>query len=305
MSRTLLCTHCYEPLGTSFIDDDGLGAMFCSDACRTADAVRRQGSSAAEIRVLVAIVHNQPMVQRQVAQNFIAMGWGNRVQRVKDEYGIAAIDMAWFTQAPRVDDLRNVALAQAMQDGFTHVLFLDADMLHPDDLFARILKYVDRTIVVSGFYTQRHHPFAPVALRDRTLHESGRFSTYKHDDDYRDVDADGLRDEDAVGMGCCLIPLAIVRALGPAPWFEYKIGLDGFHTVSEDMPFCERVKDAGFRICLDPTISCGHLFTDFATEQHWTRAREVIAHTQVKLAEALTLGVMAPDDVPAAAVGGA
>jgi hypothetical protein len=94
-------------------------------------------------------------------------------------------------------------------------------------------------------------------------------------------------------MGCTLIPLSIVRALGPRPWFEYKTDAEGWHQVSEDMPFCEKVRAAGFRIALDPSIQCGHLYTDFATEQHWKRAKEVLAHTQQQLAAgvALTFGV--------------
>jgi hypothetical protein len=299
--RTYLCTVCFQPIDGTFHTVRGSEAVFCSEACREKDPAihemrkQRREREAAKPRVLVAIVHNQPTVSREVAQSFIAMGWGNRVQKAKDEYGIAAIDMAWFTKAPRVDDLRNMALFQAMADGFTHVLFLDADMLHPDDLFLRILKYCDRPYVVSGFYTQRQYPFAPIALRDGQLHESGRYSSYRHDHDYREVDADGLRDEEVVGMGCCLIPLAAVRALGPRPWFEYKADADGWHLVSEDVPFCEKVRAAGFRICLDPSISCGHLYTDFATEAHWARADEVRRHTAARMSEAMNVGITLAD----------
>jgi hypothetical protein len=205
---------------------------------------------------------------------------------------------------PRVDDLRNAALEQALRDGFTHVLFLDADMLHPGrPVRADARPRPDRDCVVSGFYTQRQYPFAPIALRDRQLHASGALLVYKHDDHYRDVDADGLRDEDVVGMGCCLIPLSIVRALGPRPWFEYKPNDEGWHLVSEDVPFCEKVIAAGFRVCLDPSISCGHMYSEFATEAHWTRAREVMAHTQQAISEAITVGVTADESSQPAAVG--
>jgi hypothetical protein len=299
---TILCTHCRAIVRQASAEDvESIGAVFCSAACEAADAARP--AAAPDIRVLVAIVHNQPTIAREVAQNFIALGWGNRVARAKDAHGIAAIDLAWFTKHPRVDDLRNVALEQALRDGFSHVLFLDADMLHPDDLFERMLGHVHRDCVVSGFYTQRQYPFAPIALRDRQLHASGAYSSYKHDDHYRDVDADGLRDEDVVGMGCCLIPLSIVRSIGPRPWFEYKPNDEGWHLVSEDVPFCEKVIAAGFRVCLDPSISCGHMYSEFATEAHWTRAREVMAHTQQAISEALTLGVTADESSQPAAVG--
>lgn len=291
---TILCTHCHQPAEGPDRVDVG-EATFCSTACRDADAAALE--SVGDIRVLVALVHNLPVVHTKVMLSMMAIGWGNRIARVKEELGIAAIDMACFMESPRVDDLRNKALVQAQRDGFTHVLFLDTDMLHPDDLFARILRHARRAIVVSGFYTQRQYPFAPIALRDGVLHESGRYASYKHDDDYLAVDADGLRDEDVVGMGCTLIPLAIVRALGPRPWFEYKPDVDGWAHVSEDVPFCERVKAAGFRVCLDPSIKCGHLYSDVATEKHWEQARAVIEHTKTRLQEALDVTLNAPAGV--------
>lgn len=287
IKTTILCTHCYAPIRETYRAVDTGTAAFCSDVCEGLDAARRV--PLAPVRVLVALIHNGPVVDRKVTQSLIAMGWGNRVDTAKAEHGIASIDLAWFSDSPRVDDLRNKALAQGLRDGFTHVLFLDTDMIHPDDLFHRILKYCAREIVVSGFYTQRHPPFAPIAMRNGQLHESGRFVVYHHDDDFADVDADGLRDEELVGMGCCLIPLSIVRAIGPMPWFEYKTDLEGWHLVSEDVPFCEKVRAAGFAIFLDPAIECGHLFSDFATAAHWRRYREVIVHTQAQLGQMMAV----------------
>jgi hypothetical protein len=285
--RTLLCTHCYAPLAGTALDAGD--ATFCSARCRDLDALREAMPS--RVRVLVAIVHNGPMVERRVTESLIALGWGERIPRVKAALGIEAIDMAWFTKMPRVDALRNCALEQARRDGFTHVLFLDADMIFPDDLFARILKHHAVDGIVSGFYTQRHFPFAPVAFRDGVLHESGRYVVYRHDNDHADVDAQGLRAEELVGMGCCLIPLRLLDALGARPWFYYKDDAAGWPLISEDVPFCEAVRAAGFGVYLDPSIQCGHLFSEFATEQHWTRYQQVHAHTQQRLAEQMTVTV--------------
>jgi hypothetical protein len=251
-------------------------------------------------RVLVAICHNVGVVDRQAAQSLIGLGWGNRIPRVKADLGIAAIDMAWYTSMPCVDALRNAALEQAMRDGFTHVVFLDADMIFPDDLFARLLRHIPRGAVVSGFYTQRRMPYGPVALREGRLHASGLYRQYRVDADYADVDADGLRAEEVVGMGCALIPLAIVQALGPRPWFEYRANEDGWPMISEDVPFCEKVRAAGFPILLDPSIRCGHLFTAIADEQYFARYREVLAATEAKLRDVVTLTV---EETPAAVEG--
>jgi hypothetical protein len=292
MSLTILCTHCHEPAVRNAVDTES--ATFCSEACRAADASRAPRAST-EVRVLVAFVHNMPVVPLEATKSVQALGWGNRIPRAKDEHGIAAIDCAWYGGSPRVDDLRNRALLDAQRDGFTHVLFLDTDMVHPDDLLHQILRHVRRPAVVSGFYTQRKYPFAPIALRDGQRHESGRYWTYRHDDDYADVDADGLRDEDVVGMGCTLIPLALLDTIGPRPWFEYRTDADGWALISEDVPFCEKVRAAGGRVCLDPAIQCGHLYVDVAVEAHWQRARAVQAHTREQLQAQMAVSVARPE----------
>lgn len=244
-----------------------------------------------EIRVLVAICHNLDSVNREVTQSLIALGWGNRVERAKAAHGIETIDMAWFTRGPRVDALRDMALTAAMADGFTHVLFLDADMLHPDDLFLQILKHVSVEAIVSGFYTQRRMPYGPVALRDGKPHESGTYTVYRVDDGYTNVDERGLREEEVVGMGCCLVPLSLVEQLGPRPWFEYRNNAEGWPEISEDVPFCEKIRAAGGRIYLDPAIKCGHLYHAFADENHFRRYVEIHNATEARLKGAVTINV--------------
>jgi hypothetical protein len=92
-------------------------------------------------------------------------------------------------------------------------------------------------------------------------------------------------------MGCALIPLSIVRALGPRPWFEYK---DDDRRLADDLRGRALLREGArgrLRRLPRPGDPCGHLFTDFATEAHWTRYREVIAHTQERLAEMMTVTV--------------
>lgn len=248
-------------------------------------------------RVLVAICHNVGVVERVAAQSLIEIGWGNRIQRVKDDLGIASIDLAWFTMLPRVDALRNVALEQAMRDDFTHVIFLDGDMVFPTNVLHQLLRHIPRQAVVSGFYTQRRYPFHPIALRAGKPHESGLFNVYQSDGDYTDVDEHGLREEEVIGMGCALIPLHIVRAMGPRPWFEYRDDADGWPMITEDVPFCERVRAAGFAIYLDPAIKCGHLFHDVATEAHWQRYVTLDAQAKERLKNVVSISL---DGDPAA-----
>lgn len=249
-----------------------------------------------EIRVLVAICHNLSVVDRRATQSLIEIGYGDRVARAKATLGIASIDMAWFTQAPRVDVLRNIALEQGMRDGFTHIVFLDGDMIFPTDTLERLLRHIPRGALVSGFYTMRRPPYAPIAMRDGQLHECGKYSVYRYDNDYEDVDQHGLREEEVIGMGCALVPLDIVARIGPKPWFHYKDDADGWPQVSEDVPFCERVRAAGFQVFLDPSIKCGHLFSEVADERFYKRYLASMQATEERMKGVVTIKA---DEAPA------
>lgn len=222
-------------------------------------------------RCLVAICHNSPVVFTETARSLMEIGWGNRVQEAKDANGFAAIDFAWCCSFPRVDAMRDWIVSQALKhgSGYTHVLFLDADMVWPSDVLTRMLRHHDAGIV-SGLYHLKGTSHAPVAMRNGTVAEGSRVTQYEHDHSYLETGSD-LRAEDIIGMGCTLIPLSVFEAIGPRPWFEYRDDDLGWPRVSEDVPFCQKAKAAGVPIWLDPSVKCGHVTTKTITE-HWYKA---------------------------------
>lgn len=206
-----------------------------------------------------------PYVLRETAQSLMALVSGNRIAKACEAHGFSAIAHAWYSNSPRVDVLRNAAVSDAKKAGFTHLLFLDVDMIFPDDLLLRILRHHDAGIV-GGLYVQKQAPFRPVALRDGE--DRNGVIWYQHDIGPFGTD---LRPQQVLGMGCTLIPMSVFEAIGPAPWFAYQNNEDGFPLVSEDVPFCQRAGAAGIPILLDPTIQCGHLRTEAKTELHFAR----------------------------------
>lgn len=50
-----------------------------------------------------------------------------------------------------------------------------------------------------------------------------------------------------------LVKRHVLDALGD-PWFQTSDGM-----VNEDMDFCKRVREAGFKVYIDPTVSIGHI----------------------------------------------
>lgn len=225
-------------------------------------------------RCLVAICHNGPVIFAETAQSLMELGWGDRVQTAKDAHGFAAIDFAWSRSFPRVDSLRDHIVAKALihPAGYTHVLFLDADMVWPTDVLTRMLAHYDNGIV-SGLYHLKGGDYAPVAMGNGTRAAESGVTVYTHDRSYRETGA-VLRPQEVVGMGCALIPLAVFRAIGPRPWFQYEVDDQGWPAVSEDVPFCRKARDAGYAIWLDPTIKCGHVTTSTVTEKWHLAATE-------------------------------
>ena len=217
-------------------------------------------------KCLVAICHNGPVVYQKTAQSLMELGWGNRVEEAKTAHGFEAIDFAWFTTFPRVDALRDSAMDAARQWGYTHVLFLDADMIWPTDVLSKMLAH-HADGIVSGLYVLRHPPYAPVAMADKFREEGSTVDQFFH----VELATTDLIACDVVGMGCALIPVDVLDKIGPRPWFVYQDDDHGWPRVTEDVPFCTKAKAAGVPIWLDPTISCGHLSADVKDVRHHKR----------------------------------
>ena len=213
----------------------------------------------AERSAHVAICCNQPTVFRKTAQSLMELGWGDRVPYAKEKTGFDSVTFAWYTQSPRVDMLRNHAVTDALRNGQTHLIFLDADMVFPTDVVYRLLQHHEKGIV-GGLYVLKGPPYAPVHLVDRHVNEQGvnRFHRAKQDDfEY----GEALIPVDVVGMGCTIIPVETCRQMGERDWFEYQNDEDGWPRVSEDVPFCLKAAETGVDIWMDPTIKCGHITT--------------------------------------------
>lgn len=59
------------------------------------------------------------------------------------------------------------------------------------------------------------------------------------------------------GMGCALIRTSVLKAI-PFPWFSYITYPDG-SVLSEDLDFCCKATQAGFKIYADKRVRCGHI----------------------------------------------
>jgi GT2 family glycosyltransferase len=139
-------------------------------------------------------------------------------------------------------DNRNRIVAQTLneENNFSHLLFIDSDMVFTPDLLQRMLKH-DFDIL-------------GIPCNKRRLPLENNVQPLNPDD--KDMPST-LFEAASVGTGVMLIKTRVFKKL-PAPWFEFSYDEEG-KRVGEDVSFCRKAREQGFRIYCDPTISVQHL----------------------------------------------
>lgn len=180
-----------------------------------------------------------------------------------------------FNRAFPLDLNRNRLVKKALELKIDAVLFLDADMIHPPDLVTRMIENIKKTgpAVVSGLYFKKAPPFAPVSANK--IFPDDEQKMFPINTESADAaGSNGLLECDVVGMGAAMISTEVLEAIEP-PWFQYEVyKKTGEQTVTEDVPFCRKVKQAGYRIYTDINLECGHLTSVTITRDHWREQRK-------------------------------
>jgi Glycosyl transferase family 2 len=102
-----------------------------------------------------------------------------------------------------VKDARNIIVQHAVEQEFDWLFFLDSDVILPPDTFIKLAEYMreDTLPVVGGLYFTKSYPAEPLIYRGRG---NSYYSKWK------------LGERvwcDAIGMGCTLISVQVLRAM--------------------------------------------------------------------------------------------
>lgn len=172
------------------------------------------------------------------------------------------------------DIARNSCVEAALNDKSDFLFFLDVDMLVPAHTLVSLLqKNVD---IISGAYHQKAVPFGPVAFIEK---EDGTYDKEK-------ILEKKVYQVDAVGTGCLLVKTSVFKAM-EKPYFSRilpneisehskDLKFDKKNGLGEDVFFCKKAKQKGFKIYYDNTtegiLHCGapvgyELYKKFSQEQ--------------------------------------
>lgn len=131
-----------------------------------------------------------------------------------------------------------------------YYLWLDQDNVFPDDIFFQLHKH--KVDIVSGSYARKGGAWEWV---------------FRPTQEYRNWEAEGrhgLVECRYIGFGAALIRGEVFEKVAP-PWFceettkEKRDGKPVFHETGEDVYFCDKAREAGYKVWVDVECHVGHM----------------------------------------------
>jgi len=147
---------------------------------------------------------------------------------------------------------RNNFAKQAMEVGADCVLWLDSDMTFPADLLPRMHEHLEAgREIVSAICFRRRPPFTPTIFKTLGIGEDG----VGYHSPFDDYPRDSLFEVGGVGFGCIMTSRGVLEdmVLNYKQWFN---PIAGF---GEDLSFCIRAKELGYKLWCDSRLKCGHV----------------------------------------------
>lgn len=155
-----------------------------------------------------------------------------------------------FVQGYDVARARRRMAQEALDGRFDYLMMVDSDMVVPGDALER-LRGCDANVAMGWAVRGSSDDGLTSVIRPGT---TGYHASYYA----REIAAMAEPFEvKGNGMCCALIRTEVFRRV-KKPWFEYHENPDG-SMLGEDYWFCQRCREAGIKLYVDPRVGCGHI----------------------------------------------
>ena len=168
-------------------------------------------------------------------------------------YGIEDTQISvWFNLGSLIYSSRDQIAKKALLDEADLIMWFDSDMVFNPDTLQRMLKLIDEgNDMVTGVYYRRTPPFSPVVFKTMEMNEEGTGFEWT---EFEKI-PDGLFEVGACGFGCVLMKTEIFVSV----FAKFGLMFTPIANCGEDIAFCWRARQCGYKIIADPSISLGHV----------------------------------------------
>ena len=140
---------------------------------------------------------------------------------------------------------RDRLACKAINKGYTHVLWLDSDMVFSDSI-VEDLQFCGRKFV-TGIAHGRRSPFLSCLFKSIDLSNIERWELKDYPKDTFEVAG--------CGMACVLMETQILKDVQ----FKFNTCFIPLLSYGEDLSFCKRAVSMGYHIYAEPTVRLGHV----------------------------------------------
>jgi FkbM family methyltransferase len=149
----------------------------------------------------------------------------------------------------QVDQVRNLIAHWTVNGGYDYLFAVDSDISFPPDTLLKLLSH-DKDLVC-GVYIQRIPGKHTIEVMRRNA--NGGITHV----DWAEIKDQGLVPIDGCGFGCALVKADMLRTM-EYPQFLYKSAIDHANTISEDVYFCMKAAEKGYKLWCDTSVICDH-----------------------------------------------
>lgn len=156
-------------------------------------------------------------------------------------------DGVWFEECIISGTLvymaRDKLAGKAINDGFSHVLWLDSDMVFDENLLEDL--QMCKKQFVSCVYNGRRPGYQSCIFKSIDLNNVERYEVYPREP----FEIEGC------GFGAVLIDVEILKAV----MLNFKTCFNPLPQMGEDLAFCYRARNLGYKIYAEPNVQLGHV----------------------------------------------
>lgn len=162
-----------------------------------------------------------------------------------------------------IHDARSNLAWGAVQNGYDRVLWLDSDMIFEPDLLVRLNADMDDNGLdcVSAYYVERRMEPQP-CIYSQLIWERSEDGEIRRGSQVIPECPDGLFEIAGMGFGACLMKTEMIKAVYEA----FGAPFQPLPYMGEDMSFCIRARQLGWKLWCDGRIHVGHIGTHIYRE---------------------------------------